>query len=148
MRYAASRIPEISDDLESIDNVMKWGFNWEHGIFEAWDAIGVPESVERMKAEVHAIPPLVANLLDSGHTEFHKTSSKNKPMKSNADASLIDMGDGVLCLEFHSKMNTIDNPSIEMMFEAVDEVERNFEGTHHRESRGQLLCRCQPRLDA
>ena len=128
MRYAASRIPEISDDLESIDNVMKWGFNWEHGIFEAWDAIGVPESVERMKAEVHAIPPLVANLLDSGHTEFHKTSSKSQPVKSNADASLIDMGDGVLCLEFHSKMNAIDNPSIEMMFEALDEVDRNFEG--------------------
>ena len=128
MRYAASRIPEISDDLESIDNVMKWGFNWEHGIFEAWDAIGVPESVERMKAEDHTIPPLVANLLDSGHTAFHKTSSKSQPVKSNADASLIDMGDGVLCLEFHSKMNAIDNPSIEMMFEALDEVERNFEG--------------------
>ncbi len=127
-RYAASRIPEISDDLESIDNVMKWGFNWEHGIFEAWDAIGVPESVERMKADGHAIPPLVANLLDSGHTEFHKTSSKSQSVKSNADASLIDMGDGVLCLEFHSKMNAIDNPSIEMMFEALDEVERNFEG--------------------
>ena len=128
MRYAASRIPEITDDLESVDNVMKWGFNWEHGIFEAWDAIGVPESVERMKAEDHTIPPLVANLLDSGYTEFHKTSSKSQPVKSNADASLIDMGDGVLCLEFHSKMNAIDNPSIEMMFEALDEVERNFEG--------------------
>ena len=128
MRYAASRIPEITDDLESVDNVMKWGFNWEHGIFEAWDAIGVPESVERMKAEDHTIPPLVANLLDSEHTAFHKTSSKSQPVKSNADASLIDMGDGVLCLEFHSKMNAIDNPSIEMMFEALDEVERNFEG--------------------
>ena len=128
MRYAASRIPEITDDLESVDNVMKWGFNWEHGIFEAWDAIGVPESVERMKAEDHTIPHLVANLLDSGHTAFHKTSSKSQPVKSNADASLIDMGDGVLCLEFHSKMNAIDNPSIEMMFEALDEVERNFEG--------------------
>ena len=128
MRYAASRIPEISDDLESIDNVMKWGFNWELGIFEAWDAIGVPESVERMKAEVHAIPSLVANLLDSGHTAFYKTSSKSQPVKSNADASLIDMSDGVLCLEFHSKMNAIDSPSIEMMFEALDEVERNFEG--------------------
>jgi 3-hydroxyacyl-CoA dehydrogenase len=128
MRYAASRIPEIADDLESIDNVMKWGFNWELGIFEAWDAIGVPESVERMKAEGHAIPPLVANLLDSGHTGFYKTSSKSQPVKSNADASLIDMGDGVLCLEFHSKMNAIDNPSIEMMFESLDEVERNFEG--------------------
>ena len=128
MRYAASRIPEIADDLESIDNVMKWGFNWELGIFEAWDAIGVPESVERMKAEDHASPSFVANLLDSGHTGFYKTSSKSQPVKSNADASLIDMGDGVLCLEFHSKMNAIDNPSIEMMFESLDEVERNFEG--------------------
>ena len=128
MCYAASRIPEIADDIKSIDKVMKWGFNWELGIFEAWDAIGVPESVERMKSEDRAIPPLVANLLDSGHTSFYKTSSKNKPVKSNADASLIDMGDGVACLEFHSKMNTIDNPSIEMMFEALDEVERNFEG--------------------
>ena len=128
MRYAASRIPEIADDLESIDNVMKWGFNWELGIFEAWDAIGVPESVERMKAEDHTIPSFVANLLDSGHTGFYKTSSKSQPVKSNADASLIDMGDGVLCLEFHSKMNAIDNPSIEMMFESLDEVERNFEG--------------------
>ena len=59
MCYAAARIPEIADDIESIDNVMKWGFNWELGIFEAWDTIGVQESVERMKAENHAIPPLV-----------------------------------------------------------------------------------------
>jgi 3-hydroxyacyl-CoA dehydrogenase len=128
MCYAASRIPEIADDVESIDKVMKWGFNWELGIFEAWDAIGMPESVAQIKSENYAIPPLVTNLLDSGHTSFYETSSKAKPVKSNADASLIDMGDGVLCLEFHSKMNTIDNPSIEMMFEALDEVERNFEG--------------------
>ena len=128
MRYAASRIPEIADDIESIDNVMKWGFNWELGIFEAWDAIGVSESVERMKAESHTIPPLVADLLSLGHTSFYRTSSNRQTVKSNADASLIDMGDGVLCLEFHSKMNTIDNPSIEMMFEALDATERNFEG--------------------
>ena len=128
MCYAAARIPEIADDPESIDRVMKWGFNWELGVFEAWDAIGVSESVERMKSENHAVPLLVANLLDSGRTSFYKTSSDSKRVKSNADASLIDMGDGVLCLEFHSKMNTIDNPSIEMMFEALDEVERNFEG--------------------
>ena len=128
MCYAASRIPEIADDLVSIDNVMKWGFNWDPGIFEAWDAIGVSGSVERMKSEGYAIPPLTANLLDSGHTSFCKTSSKSQRVKSNPDTSLIDMGDGVLCLEFHSKMNTIDNPSIEMMFEALDEVERNFEG--------------------
>ena len=128
MHYAASRIPEIADNLESVDNVMKWGFNWELGIFEAWDAIGVPESVEPIKSEQYTIPPLVKNLLDSGRTSFYKTSSNSKPVKSNTDASLIDMGDGVLCLEFHSKMNTIDNPSIEMMFEALDEVEQSFEG--------------------
>ncbi len=128
MCYAAARIPEIADDLESIDKVMKWGFNWELGIFEAWDAIGVPESAARIKSENYAIPPLVENLLESGRTSFYKTSSTSKPVKSNADASLTDMGDGVLCLEFHSKMNTIDNPSIEMMFEALDEVERNFKG--------------------
>ena len=128
MRYAAARIPEIADDIESIDSVMKWGFNWELGIFEAWDAIGVPESVKRMKEENHTIPPIVADLLDSGRTLFYKTSSNSKAVKSSADASLIDMGDGVLCLEFHSKMNTIDNPSIDMMFEALDEVERDFEG--------------------
>ena len=127
-RYAASRIPEISDDTESIDNVMKWGFNWELGIFEAWDAIGVSESVARMKSDSDTIPPFVANLLDSGRASFYKASSKSKPMRSNIDASLIDMGDGVACLEFHSKMNTIDNPSLEMMFEALDEVEQNFEG--------------------
>ena len=128
MRYAASRIPEIADDIESIDKVMKWGFNWELGIFEAWDAIGVSASVERMKSESHAVPPLVVDRLKSDPTSFYKTPSKNKPVKSNADASLVDMGDGVLCLEFHSKMNTIDNPSIEMMFEALDMVERDFEG--------------------
>ncbi len=128
MCYAAARMPEIADDLESIDNVMKWGFNWELGIFEAWDAIGVPESVGQMKSESRAIPPFVANLLNSGQTSFYKTLSKSKPVKSNPDASLIDMGDGVLCLEFHSKMNAIDNPSIEMKFEALDEMERNFEG--------------------
>lgn len=127
MRYAATRIPEIADNLESVDNAMKWGFNWELGIFEAWDAIGVPESVKRMKAEHHPIPPLVSSLLDSRQPSSYKISSKSKPVQSNADASLIDMGDGVLCLEFHSKMNTIDNPSIEMMFEALGEVERNFE---------------------
>ena len=128
MRYAASRIPEIADDIESVDSVMKWGFNWDLGIFEAWDAISVPKSVERMKEESHTIPPLVANLIDSGRTSFYKTSSNSQPVKFNAAASLIDMGDGVLCLEFHSKMNAIDNPSIEMMFEALDEVERDFEG--------------------
>ncbi|MCZ6675716.1 MAG: 3-hydroxyacyl-CoA dehydrogenase/enoyl-CoA hydratase family protein [Candidatus Poribacteria bacterium] len=158
MIYAASRIPEISEDLVSIDNVMKWGFNWEIGVFEMWDAIGVPESVERMRSEGHAIPPLVTNLLNAGQRSFYNraggarayfdlgtsdyreiesrpevillsdSKANGKVVKSNADASLIDIGDGVACLEFHGKMNTIDLPTIEMMVEALDEVKQNFEG--------------------
>ncbi|MCH8292821.1 3-hydroxyacyl-CoA dehydrogenase/enoyl-CoA hydratase family protein [Candidatus Poribacteria bacterium] len=158
MRYSAARIPEIVDDLVNIDNAMKWGYNWELGVFEIWDAIGVPESVERMKSEGHSIPLLVTNLLDAGHTTFYgKANSKatyfdlsskkshpiqnrseaiilsdlkanGKVVTSNSDASLIDIGDGVACLEFHSKMNIIDHPIIELMVEALDEVDRNFEG--------------------
>ena len=158
MRYSAARIPEIVDDLVNIDNAMKWGYNWELGVFEIWDAIGVPESVERMKSEGHSIPLLVTNLLDAGHTTFYgKANSKatyfdlsskkshpiqnrseaiilsdlkanGKVVTSNSDASLIDIGDGVACLEFHSKMNIIDHPIIELMSEALDEVDRNFQG--------------------
>ena len=163
MNYAATCIPEIVDDLASVDDAMKWGFNWEFGIFEIWDAIGVPESVERMVSEGHSISPLAANLLDSGYTSFYGAASpeashtKNtyfdlesngyqvidtpsevivltdlrsdkKVVESNADASLIDIGDGVACLEFHSKMNIIDTSTLEMMLKALEEVERNFVG--------------------
>ena len=163
LRYAASCIPEISDDLESVDKAMKWGFNWELGVFEIWDAIGVPESVERMQSDGSLIPPLAANLLDSGYTSFYRAvnpedshaktayfdlgsnsyqetdtpsedivlsalRSDGKTVQSNADASLIDIGDGVACLEFHSKMNIINTPTLEMMLKALDEVERNFVG--------------------
>ena len=163
MRYTATCIPEISDDLASVDNAVKWGFNWELGVFEMWDAIGVPESVERMLSEGDSIPPLAANLLDSGYTSFYGAAkpgvsgakrayydlgsngyqetdappevivlsdlrSDNKVVQSNADASLIDIGGGVACLEFHSKMNIINDSTIEMMLKALDEVERNFVG--------------------
>ena len=163
MNYAATCIPEIADDLMSVDNAMKWGFNWELGIFEMWDAIGVPESVERMSSEGHSIPPLVARLLESGNTSFYSTGkaggehtkiayfdlgsngyqrtdttpeviilpdlkTNDKVVQSNSDASLIDIGDDVVCLEFHSKMNIINTPTIEMMLKALDEVERNHVG--------------------
>ena len=69
-RYAASRIPEIADTIVEIDNAIKWGFGWEVGVFEAWDAIGVRESVERMKAEGQTIPENVQKMLDSGCGNF------------------------------------------------------------------------------
>ncbi len=157
-RYAANRIPEIADTIVEIDNAIKWGFGWEIGVFEAWDAIGVPESVERMRKEGQAIPANVERMLASGVTSFYKNeggyhsfydlvAGEYKPMparpgvmvlkdikertgviKSNPGASLIDIGDGVACLEFHSKMNSIGGDTVSMMNFAIDEVERNFKG--------------------
>jgi 3-hydroxyacyl-CoA dehydrogenase len=157
-RYAAYRIPEIADTIVEIDNAIKWGFGWEIGVFEAWDAIGVRESVERMTKEGQPVPENVQRMLDSGAETFYKSedgqkfffdlvASEYKPMperpgviilksvkdrtgviKSNPGASLIDIGDGVACLEFHSKMNSIGGDTVQMMNFALDEVERNFQG--------------------
>ena len=157
-RYAANRIPEIADTIVEVDNAIKWGFGWEIGVFETWDAIGLKRSVERMKAEGQAVPASIEKMLAGGAEAFYKNEGGNvsyfdlvageyKPMpewpgvtilrsvkertgviKSNPGASLIDIGDGVACLEFHSKMNSIGGDTVQMMNFAVDEVERNFKG--------------------
>src|SRR5215213_4583578 len=157
-RYAAARIPEIADTIVEIDNAIKWGFGWEIGVFEAWDAIGVRESVERMRGEGSTIPENVQKMLAAGAETFYKSENgqkffydlvkgEYKPMperpgvivlksvkdrtgviRSNPGASLIDIGDGVACLEFHSKMNSIGGDTVEMMNFAIDEVEKNFKG--------------------
>jgi 3-hydroxyacyl-CoA dehydrogenase len=157
-RYAANRIPEIADTIVEIDNALKWGFGWEIGVFEAWDAIGVRESVERMRREGQAVPENVEKMLAAGAEAFYKNENgykfyydlvggEYKPMparpgvillkdikertgviRSNPGASLIDIGDGVACLEFHSKMNSIGGDTVSMMNFAVEEAERNFRG--------------------
>jgi 3-hydroxyacyl-CoA dehydrogenase len=157
-RYAANRIPEIADTIVEIDNAIKWGFGWEIGVFEAWDAIGVAESVERMRKDGQPVPANVEAMLASGATSFYKHENGEhffydlvnggyKPVparpgvlilkdvkdrtgviKTNPGASLIDLGDGVACLEFHSKMNSIGGDTVAMMNFAIDEVEKNFEG--------------------
>ncbi len=157
-RYSANRIPEIADTIVEIDNAIKWGFGWEIGVFETWDAIGVKESVERMRAEGQAVPQNVEKMLASGATSFYKEENGQKSffdfatnsyqpiadkpgviilksvkdrtgvIKKNSGASLIDIGDGVACLEFHSKMNAIGADTISMMKFAVEEVERNHVG--------------------
>jgi len=157
-RYAANRIPEIADTIVEIDNAIKWGFGWEIGVFETWDAIGVRESVERMRAENQAIPANVEKMLESGAESFYKyengqksffdfASNSYKPVaeqqgviflksvkdrdgviKKNAGASLIDIGDGVACLEFHSKMNSIGGDTVQMLNFAIDEVGKNHIG--------------------
>ena len=158
LSYAVARIPEIADDVVQIDRAMRWGYNWDVGPFEAWDAIGVPESVERMTAEGIAVPENVKAMLASGRTSFYagpkaertyfdvstKTAKalpsdskiislpvlKEKAsnvVKSNLGASLIDLGDGALGLEIHTKMNTIDDDVISMLRESVTEAEKNFD---------------------
>lgn len=157
-RYSANRIPEIADTIVEIDNAIKWGFGWTIGVFETWDAVGLEKSVERMRADGRPIPSNIEKMLAAGATSFYKrengetsfydlNSGEYKPVpkrpgvtilkdvkdrtgtiKTNPGASLIDLGDGVACLEFHSKMNSIGGDTVQMMNFAIDAVEKNFLG--------------------
>ncbi len=155
LAYASRRIPEIADDLVNIDRGMRWGFAWDLGPFEAWDAYGVAAGVERMKELGLQPAKWVEEMLATGRTSFYAVdgtretfwdvasrSAKplaenprtlrveylkrgNQKIKGNDGATLWDMGDGCTLLEFHSKMNSIDDAIIEMMNAALDETEAN-----------------------
>jgi 3-hydroxyacyl-CoA dehydrogenase len=156
LAYSARRLGEIADDVVNVDRAMRWGFNWDLGPFEAWDAIGVKESVERMEKEGLALPEWVKALARSGGTFysggakdprfFDYRSAERKPVpfgakeiriaalkeggkvvKENFGASLVDLGDGALGVEVHTKMNTLDPDVIGMLSEAVDIAEKDFE---------------------
>jgi len=156
--YTANRIPEITDDLVQVDRAMKWGYNWELGPFETWDALGVVETVKRLEADGKPIPSLVTDLLATGKTSFYDTretqtvvfvpakkthesvgdrvgvillksvKERTGVIRKNAGASLIDLGDGVACLEFHTKMNALGTDTIQMIQFAIKEVAQNFVG--------------------
>jgi 3-hydroxyacyl-CoA dehydrogenase len=158
LTYTADRIPEIADTVVEVDRAMRWGFNWELGPFEVWDAIGVEKSAAKLKEEGRSVPANVQKLLDSGAKTFYKqengqrfyfdfASSKYVPLadppgtiilkslkdrtgviKANSGASMIDLGDGVACVEFHSKMNSIGGDTLEMLRFAIAETEKNFVG--------------------
>ncbi len=153
--YAAERAEEISDDLVSIDNAMKWGWNWELGPFEQWDALGVENVVARLEREGRKVPKLARKVVEEGGCFFRRQEAAaggrrhdgvfressidpevidlrelkaaGKTVKSNPDASLVDVGDGVICLEFHNKLNTMGPGLLAMTREAVREVETNFD---------------------
>jgi 3-hydroxyacyl-CoA dehydrogenase len=156
--YSARRVGEIADDIVNIDRAMRWGFNWELGPFEAWDAIGLEESVLRMQAEGLSVPEWVTGLIASGQKSFYGSdpaapsavdprskklvpvpqdpreislvqlkASPGRVVKENAGASLVDLGDGVLCVEFHTKLNTLDADVIGMLDQAVALGEKSFE---------------------
>jgi 3-hydroxyacyl-CoA dehydrogenase len=156
--YATEKIPEIADDVVNIDRAMRWGYNQELGPFETWDAIGLKSSVKRMEKEGETIPPLVEQLLSKGYSSFYEKKDgrafyfdlgkgqyqeieekpeiillpslkeRERTVLSNPGASLIDLGDGVACLEFHSKMNSIGADTIQMMRDALKEVGEKFDG--------------------
>ena len=126
--YAASIAPEIARSIDDVDRAMRWGFGWDLGPFELWDAIGVRAVVGA--CGVTDLPPAVKSLLDAGRDRFRDAplapagpglrvlqSAKHArpPIRTNAGASLVDLGDGVLCVEFHSKLNTIGGDTLEML---------------------------------
>ena len=155
--YSANRIPEISDDIVNVDNAMKWGYGWELGPFEAWDAIGIENSVDRMIKDGKSVPQWVTDMIDSGQKTFYKIGngkktffdfnsksmkesevqekslniivekSKGSLVKKDWSASLVDLGDGVLCCEFHSilqsTLNPIDGSMIQTLVDGLDLVE-------------------------
>jgi len=156
--YSANRIPEISDTIVEIDNSMKWGYNFEMGPFETWDAIGVQSAVEKMENDGFAVPEKVKKMLTDGHSTFYRTEKgktlyydfpsgqykevevsdkmislaalkgDGKRVKSCDSASLIDIGDGVFCCEFHTKMNALNHEIVQFMDDALDYVDANGAG--------------------
>jgi 3-hydroxyacyl-CoA dehydrogenase len=155
--YAARRVPEISDRVVEVDRAMRWGFGWELGPFEMWDAAGFERVTKAFEREGKQLPPLAAKVLASpkksfyetekGHTRYFDLASgamkaleepagvvvlkslkdRTPVVQENSGASLIDLGDGVLCCEFHAKMNAIGGDTIAMLQAGVTRLATEFE---------------------
>ena len=155
--YVSNRIPEISDELYKIDDAIKAGFGWEIGPFEIWDSIGVEKSLELIKSEGHAPAKWVDEMLSKGITSFYKVEDgvrqyydipsgeykaipglgqfilldnlrKTNVVWSNSGTTLFDIGDGVLNLEFHTKMNTLGGDVVAGINKAIDLAEQSYKG--------------------
>ncbi len=155
-QYVSNRIPEISDELYRLDDAMKAGFGWEHGPFQIWDAIGVEKAIELMKQEGYQPNAWVSEMLQKGITSFYTvkegakyyydivqkdyvkipgqdafiildTIRESKTIWSNADASIQHLGDGVLNVEFQSKMNTLGGGVLEAINKGIDLAETEYE---------------------
>ncbi len=155
--YAARRIPEIANSTVDVDRAMRWGFGWELGPFEMWNAIGVERMAKAMEGDGKEMPPMVAKVLNSPKKVFYESERGNtlyfdlassslkaveeppgiiilKSLKertpvvqSNSGASLIDLGDGVLCCEFHSKMNSIGGDIVAMIHAGIARLDSEFD---------------------
>ncbi len=153
LAYSARRIGEIADSVVAIDDAMKWGYNWELGPFETWDALGFVETTDRMVASGVKVPDSVLKMKASGAKGFYeggkvydlqkgayverKTDPRNAtfeilkrgtaPVLKNDGAEAWDLGDGVLGLTFKSKANSIDPDVISMITQSVEKAEESFE---------------------
>src|ERR1700678_2492940 len=155
--YAARLMPEIANSIVDVDRAIRWGFAWELGPFEMWDAIGVERMAKALQGEGKKLPPLVETVLASPAKSFYETekgaakyfdfpSGTMKPVEEpsgiiilkslkertpvvqkNSGASLIDLGDGVICCEFHSKMNAIGGDLVAMLHAGVKKLDTEFE---------------------
>ncbi len=155
--YVSNRVPEITNDLYKIDDAMKAGFGWEHGPFQIWDAIGVEKGIELIKENGETVATWVTDMLASGNKSFYSVKEgatyyydinsksqqkvpgqdafiilnnirETKKVWGNADTTLFDLGDGILNLEFHSKMNTIGGGVISGINKAIDIAEKEYGG--------------------
>jgi 3-hydroxyacyl-CoA dehydrogenase len=155
--YAARRVPEISDNVVDVDRALRWGFAWELGPFEIMDAIGVKAFAAQVQKEGRALPPVIEKVLASGRRGFYESekgtttvfdirsgASKKveeprgviilkslkeagREVERNSGASLVDLGDGVVCCEFHAKMNAIGADLIAMLHKGLKRLETDFD---------------------
>lgn len=156
-QYVSHRIPEISDDLYQIDDAMKAGFGWELGPFEIWDTLGIERTLESMTKSGIEVAPWVKEMLAKGIRKFYKSENgkayyynissgqyevipgrehfiilenyrKATPVWQNKGCTLHDIGDGILNLEFHTKMNTLGSEVLEGINKSIDIGEKGFSG--------------------
>ncbi|MEX2347652.1 MAG: 3-hydroxyacyl-CoA dehydrogenase NAD-binding domain-containing protein [Balneolaceae bacterium] len=154
LMYAANRIPEITDSPLSIDRAMQWGFNWEMGPFERWDALGIKETAERIEREGKDVPPIISEMLDADITSFYKDGQvydpasksmtdippeakgeirveglrKTKdPVMENDSVALHNLGDGVALFEFHTPYSTLGAELVQSLYKSLDIVKKDFD---------------------
>jgi 3-hydroxyacyl-CoA dehydrogenase len=154
--YAARKVPEISDNLVDVDRAMRWGFGWELGPFEMVDALGLDAFVTELRKENRPVPELMDKVLAAGRKSFYQSDQgvttvfdlgagskkveepagaiilkslkdAGKEVDRNAGASLVDLGDGVVCCEFHGKMNAIGADLIAMIHKGLKRLETDFD---------------------
>ncbi|MEN8825914.1 MAG: 3-hydroxyacyl-CoA dehydrogenase/enoyl-CoA hydratase family protein [Wenyingzhuangia sp.] len=154
--YVANRIPEISDDLYKIDEAMKAGFGWQHGPFEIWDALGFEQGISLITSEGYTYPKWIEEFKNRGHFKFYDVTEgkkivydvlsktkieipgqarfiilenikKTKTVWSNEEASIQHLGNGVLNVEFHSKMNTLGSGVLQAINKGIDLAETEYD---------------------